>query len=100
MQVLALQIIGIAGGVVDVPGAVEVVDLGGPDVAAAVGLVGGVDDLLLGRLEPFDRRRPRDLHVRPRRRHQVVVPVRVRDVRVAAARLADRVRERRRRRAG
>lgn len=79
---------------VNVPPVAKPVHLGRPYVAAARGVPRRVDDLLSGRLEPVDGRRPRNLDRRPRRREEVVVAVaRVRQERVGAARAADRVGE-------
>lgn len=93
MDVLPVQIIRITSGIVNVPRPVKVVHLGGPDVAAARRRRGAVDDLFRGRLEPVNRRGARNLHVGPRRRHEVEVTPRVDEKRVAAARAADRVGE-------
>ena len=65
MQILRLDVLLMAGGIVDIPIPVEEVDLGGPDVAAPTGLRVRVYDLLLGRLETLDCGRPRDPQVAP-----------------------------------
>ncbi len=95
VQSLAVEIARAAGGEVDVPGPVEVVDLGRPDIGVARGVGAGVDDLFRGRREARDGRRARDLHVRPRRRHEVIIAPAVRQEGVGAAGAADRVRPRR-----
>ena len=95
MQVLTVKVVGVASGEVDVPGAVEVVYLGSPDIRAARGVGARVDDLLRSRRETRDSGRAGNLDVRPRRRHDIIVATAVGHERVGTAGAADRVRERR-----
>lgn len=93
VRVLAVQVIGIPGGVIEVPYAIEVANLRGPDVAAAVGVGIGVDDLWLRCLEPLNGLGAGDLKVCPLGRNEVVVPSGVSHLQVTTARVANGVRE-------
>ena len=73
MHALAIQICTVAGRVVNVPLAAQVVNFGCPHIAAVSLLGGCVSDLRLGGLEAVDGSCPTDLHVVPCRREKVVV---------------------------
>ena len=82
------DLLGLAGGEVDEPFAIDVIDLGRPDVRAHdAGGVLAPDDFFLGGDEPLDRGRAskHKAVVLRHRAHEVVVPVVVfQDVRVGA----------------
>lgn len=93
MHSLAVQVIAVAGRVVQIPGAVKVVHLRRPEVAAPGRVAVGVDDLWRGRLEAVDAGGAAQLEVCPGGGDEVVVTAGVGYLGVAAARVADGVGE-------
>ena len=65
----------------------------GPNTAASRRVAVNPNRLPLSRLQSLKRGGPRELNVRPRRCHEVVVPVMPHDLRIAPIRLPERIGE-------